>query len=78
MCLLNTDRQHDDVENNLTIPTITLGQDIIWFVFVPISVDFRNEITCFGCVSVNTIVEMNLTALESSFRLRDCLNRSGA
>ena len=45
--------------------------------FEPVSVDCCNEITCFGCVFVNSIVEVNLTSFVGSLRLQDCLRRYG-
>ena len=46
--------------------------------FEPILVDCCNEITCFSCVFVNTIVEMNLTASVCFLWSRDRLRRSGS
>ena len=54
MCLMNIDRQHYDLERNLTTSTITLGRKIF---FETVLVYCRNEITCFSFVFVNTIVE---------------------
>ena len=45
--------------------------------FDPVLVDCRNEIMCFGCVFVNTVVETNLTALAGYLWWRYCLRRSG-
>ena len=79
---MKNDRQHDDLESNLAILTGTSDCKIIWFVSRTVSVYCRNEITCSGCVFrrmiVNTIVEINLTALEGSLRSQYRLRHSGA
>ena len=75
---MKIDIQHNDSESNFTTPTITLGRDIVWFVSRHVSVDCCNEVTCFGCVIVNRIVGMNLTALAGSLWSHDFLRRSGS
>ena len=77
MCLMNIYRQHNDLERNITTSTVTLGRNIVWFVSRPFRLICRNKITCFGCIFVNTIVEMNLTALAGSLWSRYHLSRSG-
>ena len=70
MCLMNIDHQHDDL-------AIKLGSQDRLICFEPVSVDCCNVITCFDCIFVNTIVEVNLTAFTGSLWSRDSLRRSG-
>ena len=57
MCLMNIDCQHYDLEGNLSPSTVTLGSQDCLIRFKPVPVNCCNEITCFGCVFVNTMVE---------------------